>query len=331
MVDLPDFPDPAPYVVATIMVRDEEAIIGRWARSVAPHVDAIMVLDTGCTDGTVDLLRETAWSVNPTLAIVVEQSDWQNFGHNRTVLADAARQYFRTAPDTNIWHLLVDADHTIEIVPNWRRWLTTGCTPILTLKHAGTLQYWVPRLIRADHHYTWEGVTHESVVTHSVPMKYTGIIIHDQADGSSHAVKYARDIELLTAQLKLNPQHARSWFYLGQSYRDMGRFGEASDAYQNCRDYSTWDEEIFYAAYQAALCHDGYNIPKEHALLSAYAMRPTRIEPLVCVARMLCERGAFKAARRLLYPHRLDPISTDILFVETDKWTCRDKILRETA
>jgi hypothetical protein len=310
------------------MVRDEEAIIGRWVAATAPHVDGVMLLDTGSTDNTLDIFRMAVQKYAPHCRYAIESADWVNFSHNRNVLRDTAHGFFGRGD--NVWHLNLDADHEPEFVNGWREWLTPGYHDVLTLRHAGPLRYYVPRLYRGDVNYTWHGVTHEYTVSDArSACQFTGIVINDHADGSSRTVKFCRDIDLLTEFLKSDPVDARSWFYLGQSYRDLGDDAHARHAYGRSAACSSWSEERFYASYQAACCTlrlgDG-NPPLE--LLRVYASRPTRIEPLVTLADWYIEVGTPSSACTLLNPHANDPIPNDFLFVETDKWSRRDEILK---
>ena len=313
-----------PYVVACVMTYNEAPSIGRLVESVAPHVDTILLQDHHSTDDTINAAFDAS-----DIGVTVVTEDWTDFGHNRNLLLKNAATLW--AQYDNVWFLLIDADHTVDFTRGWRAWLHDGQSSVLAVKHAGSLSYQVPRLIR-PHSGHYVGVTHEYFLnTTDTPTRlFTGITIVDYADGSSHAVKFQRDIALLSEQTAKHPRDARAWFYLGQSYRDMENWLPAIGAYTRCVTESTWDEERFYAQYQIGCCYlrSGDCSSASTALLIAYSMRPTRIEPLVTLAEWSTNRGNRAYAELLLRAHAVDPIPDDVLFVERGKWTTRDLILK---
>jgi len=81
-------------IALTVIARDEETRIGRLLASVAPWVDAMLVLDTGSQDDTVAVARRHGARV--------EHCTWcDDFAAARNASLDLA------AAD---WHLVLDAD-----------------------------------------------------------------------------------------------------------------------------------------------------------------------------------------------------------------------------
>ena len=64
------------------MVRNESRILQRCMEAGSKYADAVLVVDTGSTDSTVQIAKEFG-------AHVVEHT-WQNFGHNRSLSFKAA-------------------------------------------------------------------------------------------------------------------------------------------------------------------------------------------------------------------------------------------------
>lgn len=90
---------PAPVLVsACLIVKDEEAILGKCLESVKELVDEIVVYDTGSTDGTVEIARQAG-------AKVIEGYWDDNFGRARNAALENC---------TGQWVLHIDADETIE-------------------------------------------------------------------------------------------------------------------------------------------------------------------------------------------------------------------------
>lgn len=62
-----------------------------------------------------------------------------------------------------------------------------------------------------------------------------------------------RDLEILERQVAATPQDARAVFYLAQTHRDLGHREQAVELHERRAAPDGWDEESFYARYQAGL------------------------------------------------------------------------------
>jgi tetratricopeptide (TPR) repeat protein len=84
-------------VALCMIVKDEEAMLGRSLAAVAPWVDELIVVDTGSTDRTVEIARSHGARIL--------HHEWQNdFATARNVSLDAA---------TTDWVLILDADEVL--------------------------------------------------------------------------------------------------------------------------------------------------------------------------------------------------------------------------
>jgi glycosyltransferase involved in cell wall biosynthesis len=70
-----------------MIVRDEEAVIGRCLTSALPLIDTWTICDTGSTDATADLVAEVLAGVPGEL----HRRPWVDFGHNRSEAIALAR------------------------------------------------------------------------------------------------------------------------------------------------------------------------------------------------------------------------------------------------
>jgi hypothetical protein len=125
--------------------------------------------------------------------------EWRDFGHNRSEL-------MRVARGTADYLLLLDADQTLSEL---------GTLPPLTvdayrLRHAGSMEYDVSRLVRGDLPWRFEGRTHEYLAC-DVPTTqqtlHTWQVVH-HGDGGSRATKFERDQALLELTLAERPTRA---------------------------------------------------------------------------------------------------------------------------
>ena len=94
-----------------MIVRDEAAVILRCLNSVRPLLDAVVIEDTGSTDGTQDLIRD--WLARTGLPGEVYNRPWRDFASNRS--SALTRLRLRTEID---YALIIDADDVLEIAPD---------------------------------------------------------------------------------------------------------------------------------------------------------------------------------------------------------------------
>ncbi len=81
----------------SMIVKDEAHVILQCLESVRPLVDYVLVVDTGSTDGTQQIVWD--YLVRENLAGGVVEEPWQNFAYNRTfALGNCARPRTSTTP-----------------------------------------------------------------------------------------------------------------------------------------------------------------------------------------------------------------------------------------
>lgn len=288
-------------VALCVMVKDEAAIISRLINSAAPHVTRVVCLDTGSTDGTQDAV---AWACAAQgLQCDIWQTPWTNFAECRNRLLEVAQ-------GTADYLLLLDADEELEAGASFGE-LTADA---YNLRYAGDLDYVATLLVRGDIPWEYRGATHEYIqaVGRKVAIEeLPGVkVIHHQ-DGSSRAVKWQRDIELLVESWG-QEKDPRTAFYLGQSYQDIGDSASAARWYGIRADMGGFEEERWLAQVRAAA------IQKDlAALLDAFDTRPWRAEPLYHLAKLHRDVGRHHSA--LMFAERGLEIpypSQDILFIE---------------
>src|SRR5262245_56903347 len=90
-------------ICLVMIVRNEASVIERCLDSVKPFIDCWVICDTGSTDRTKEIIRESLAGIPGTMHDV----GWQDFGRNRTI----ALRFARGKAD---YHLLLDADMTLN-------------------------------------------------------------------------------------------------------------------------------------------------------------------------------------------------------------------------
>jgi glycosyltransferase involved in cell wall biosynthesis len=256
-----------------LIVKNEAERLGRLAESVAGLLDAVTIVDTGSSDGTMDVARRVFAAAHPLVTSVA----WEGFAPARNAVLELA------APRTD-WVLHMDADETLVGYLG----VTAHSPPLadcLTAEtHSGSLRYWVPRLMRSSRSWRWVGRTHEYLELDGARVEPCAAFhVEHHADGGSRGDKFFRDLELLRWDWDDDPQ-PRTAFYLARTYDDIGRVADAEHWYRFRAAMGGWDEEIFYSLYRLGCLL----LPDDEgagALWRAWGMRPHRLEPLVALAQ----------------------------------------------
>tara|TARA_R100001163_G_C5067304_1_gene206303 strand:+ start:225 stop:3035 length:2811 start_codon:yes stop_codon:yes gene_type:complete len=265
----------------SMIVKDEAKIIKKCLESVAPYIDYWTIHDTGSSDSTIDIILDFFRNYkNPDGELIsgeLHRVEWKNFGWNRNKALEIAK----TRTD---YCLLMDADFILKVHdPDFRSKLHT---PGYLIKYEGGLEYRQILLIESQHNWEYRGVTHEfiDVYPERKPSEITNMITIDHTlQGSSRPDKFERDAALLEQGIIDEPNNARYYFYLGQSYKDMGSYKKAIKAYKKRIEMTDFDEEVFYSHYQIGMCkkkrgNDFHEYVGD--LLQAYLIKKNRIEPI---------------------------------------------------
>ena len=297
-----------------MIVKDEAAIIGRCLSSVADHVDAYVIGDTGSTDGTPEMIER--FFAGRGIPGELHRFPFETFGQARNEALERARA--SALPGDYL--LLVDAD--MELVVHDPAFRDGLAAPAYRMVQRAGVSYRNTRLIGRDTPGAYRGATHEHLDVRAAGVEdLDGASFIDHACGSNRSGKFERDIRLLLDAIAAAPDVARSTFYLAQSYRDAGRFEAAARAYAHRVELGGWDEEVWYSMLAEARCLLALGREAEFVgkALAAWDRRPHRAEPLRDVARHYRLRGLNQAAA-LVAEAGLDiPYPAgDALFIEDD-------------
>jgi len=265
-----------------MIVRNEIHIIKESLDSVVQFIDYWVINDNGSTDGTQQFIHDYFQEKGiPGELITIE---WINFGFNRT-------EVFKRAEGKSDYVFVLDADDVFILN-----------SPLPQLKSdayyisVGSGDFVWERLQLFKNNLDWKYVG----ILHEYPMsgiarnfsKLKNCAIECRTLGSRNSLnKEARDIEVLLQGIKEEPNNARYYFYLGQTYRDARIFDKAIENYQKCVSIGRWTEEIYYALYQIIECK--LQIPSGEKTLQeiidlalhAYDIYPYRSEALCSLVR----------------------------------------------
>lgn len=302
-------------ICLNMIVRDESAVIERCLASVRPFIDTWVIVDTGSLDDTPARIHRALAGISGELY----HRPWKNFGHNRTEALHLAQQKFDQQFD---YLLFIDADETLGASPDFRfPSLTEGAYSLET--RFNELRYDRVSLVSTRLPWRWEGVLHEYLEAgQTVPQpRLEGLWLDVRSEGarSRDPLKFQKDAAVLEEALRHEPNNARYAFYLAQSWRDCGQYALARAHYERRSIMGGWDEEVWYALYQIARLSEFMGDAKDTVVahyLRAYSARPTRVEPLVVLARYLRGQQDWNLAYLVAQSALPIPFSNDRLFVD---------------
>ncbi|MBA2727712.1 MAG: glycosyltransferase [Parachlamydiaceae bacterium] len=277
-----------PKICLTMIVRNEEKIIARCLDSVKDIVDCISICDTGSTDNTVQIIKQYMQAHG--IPGKIYNHKWKNFGHNRTLSAEAAKQTLTSLnfPLDNTFLLFLDADMMLQVDPAFSKSSLKMDTYLISQKQSSYAFYNV-RLVRASLPWKSVGVTHEYWACNTPCREelIQTLLIDDRDDGGFKSDKFERDIKMLKQGLQEEPENERYIFYLAQSYICLKQYEDAIKWYNKRIAKGGWIEEVWYSKFMLGQCYEGLGL-WDFALeyyLDAYQFNPDRSETLYQISR----------------------------------------------
>jgi glycosyltransferase involved in cell wall biosynthesis len=235
-----------PTVGLVMIVKNEAAVIERALLSVKPFISTWLIVDTGSTDTTKNIIKRVMSDISGTLV----DRPWVNFGHNRSealALCDSRMD----------WAIMLDADDNLAGSPlPLDLWNHTELDGIAIRIQHGPIWHQRVHIFRTGVGWFYQGVLHEYPICKSKPQprlailpQTTYMVTRCEGARSQDPNKYKKDAALLEAEVQRNPTDSRSMFYLAQSYRDAGLTQEAIAMYLRYVDLSgnPWNQERYMA------------------------------------------------------------------------------------
>jgi len=297
------------------IVKNESGRIERMLDSVTQFIDCAVIVDTGSTDKTKEIISE--YFKYHKIPCILGTAPFINWSQARNEALKLARWARKTGKLEFDYMLLNDAD--MQLIVKDRSCFDNLIGDSYDMyQQAGALHYQNRRLVRWDTEGQYVGVTHEYLGVDSYGcIPDTKATFYDHADGANRPKKYKRDIRLLLQGLKDEPENARYMFYLAQSYRDAGRHKEAAKWYRKRVEAGGWDEEVWNAEVNYAHTMLSLGKPNDFIahLLKAHDMRPSRAETLYDLAHYYRDKGMNTAAVTIAEAGVNIPLSKDALFV----------------
>ena len=307
-----------------MIVKNETHIIKECFDSIHKYIDYWVIVDTGSTDGTQELIKQ--YFAEKGIPGELHERPWVSFGHNRSealALCDGKAD----------WAWMIDADDYVEGNFDFPINIPDEIDAFALRFGREDFGWWRTQIFRTGRAWKYVGVLHEypmmankekpAIAKIEQPQyKIVARTLGARNTNTTPIEKYKKDAEVLEKALLEEPDNIRYQFYLAQSYFDSQQWEKAEEAYKKRISMGGWEEEQFYSAYRIGMCRGLSNKPWEQiqqAFLEAWELRPNRAEPLYQIARVYRLMGHprlgylyAKMAIEIPYP------AEDILFVQED-------------
>jgi hypothetical protein len=314
-------------ICLNMIVKNEAPVIRRCLDSVRPIIDHWVIVDTGSSDGTQDIIRDHLRDLPGEL----HERPWQDFAYNRSEALELAR-------GKSDYTLIIDADDTLAIAPEVRLATLTADSYTLEISDNTTV-YRRPQLVRSQLAWRYEGVLHEFLTCDDAgaAAHLSAVRMQRNHDGARRKdpQTYRRDVAVLEAALQTEASaflRARYRFYLAQSYRDSGNDEKALEHDLLRADLGFWQEEVFISLYRAAQVKEKLGHPDQEviaAYLRATDAQPSRAEALHGASRFCRRRNRFEEGFQLARRGLDIPMPGNALFVEP--WVYETGLLDELS
>lgn len=265
-----------PAVCLCMVVRDVAPVIRACLDSARPLIDAWLVVDTGSTDGTQDIVRRVLADLPGTLC----ERPWRGFAHTRSEALGLARAH-------GTYSLVIEADDRLDVPAGYALPALTADGYTLEVA-AGASLFRMPQLLRAALPWRYDGAIHASLgceeaetIAHLPgPILRRGRNWGGPRDAETDRFAPAA-IERALAAAPTPLLAARYTFQLAQRHRDRGETDQAVARYLERADQGFRPEEIYVSLLEAGRLLHAAGRPLAEVLAPlerAMAVRPARAE-----------------------------------------------------
>ncbi len=260
-----------------MIVKNESLVIEDCLNSVKPLIDYWVIVDTGSTDNTKELIKKTMRGIPG----ILYEKPWVNFGHNRN-------EALQLAKNKGDYLLFIDADEVL--VPNSTFTIQDFANDIYFVQIYQDNIHYFPRATFVNNHldWKWRGVIHEELYcnnheTYKTLKEIINVPNTKKGYRSQDPDKYLNDALLLEKVIQEDPS-PRNYYYLAQSYAGANKMELALLNYEKRAKMGGNTQEVAWSYYSAGILQEVLDYPKEAIIQNfskAYELMPHRAEPLI--------------------------------------------------
>ena len=291
-------------LILTQIMKNESHVAHRMLDSIKSIVDGIVVIDTGSTDDSINVVKK--WGQDNSIETHVFERPFDNFENSRNESFKRARELFLNKNDGHTYYnFWLDFDEVIELDSTFNKEKIDKDLYMFNT-FIGSMAYTRNELCRLDKPFRFYGVCHEFIVCDDKNITsglLQGLKVKVQMDGGSWkgdiSAKYLSHAHMLEKYVNDTKRQDPRWiFYVAQSYHDSACVQDNKDENderlrRSMKFYkervsvpSGYPEEIFYAQYRIGTIMRAMEEPWNLALnelLKAYSFDPLRGEPIKAI------------------------------------------------
>lgn len=327
-------------LVLTQIMKNEAHVVTRMLNSIKSVVDIIVIIDTGSTDNTIEVVRQ--WGTDNSIETHVFERPFDNFEASRNYSLEMGRQVTKGRGD-DYWGFWLDADEQLVIDEKVFNKSKINKDLYMFNTYIGAMKYTRNECYKIDKAFRFYGPVHEFIVCDDKNITsglMEGLSVNVQMDGGSWKgnipSKYLSHAHTLEKYINESRQDPRWIFYTAQSYHDSAsipdnreeneeRLRRAMKYYkERVNRNDGYAEEVFYSQYRIGTIMKVMESPwmeTHQELLKAYNMDPLRGEPIKAIIDYYLQVGEWNLA--YLYTkfakvnfHGKNPYPNRLLFVD---------------
>jgi len=328
-------------LILTQIMKNESHVAHRMLNSIKSIIDGVVVIDTGSTDDSINIVRK--WGEDNNIETHVIERPFDNFENSRNESFNKAREIFLSKNDGHTYYnFWLDFDEQIEIDPKFDKQKLDKDLYMFNT-YIGSMKYTRNELCRLDKAFRFYGPVHEFIVCDDKNITsglMDGLTVHVKMDGGSWQAnipaKYLSHAHVLEKYINESRQDPRWIFYTAQSYHDSACVQDNKDENderlrRSMKFYKErvnrpdgYPEEIFYAQYRIGTIMRAMEEPWNltlNELLKAYSFDPLRGESIKAIIDYYLAVGEYHNA--YLFSsfgkknfHGKNPYPTRLLFVD---------------
>ena len=331
-----------PKLILNTIVKNESHCILTMLKSAIQISDAIVIADTGSTDGTQEMIRKFGEENN--IPTYVFERPFDDFEKSRNFGMEKARDVVKELgwnPD-DCWTWWCDADETIVVDTKFNKNQFTKDLYMINT-YIGQMKYTRNTFARVSKPFRFYGPIHEFIICDDKNIT-SGLAENIHVDvkmiGASWQgdipTKYKNHAFVLEKYIDANRQDPRWIFYTAQSYHDSASLPDNKEENEERLRRSIkyyrervsrpdgYHEEIFYSQFRIGtimkVLEEPWNLTHQE-LLKAYSIDPLRGESIKAIIDYYLQVGEWNMA--YLYTkfgkinfHGKNPYPTRLLFVD---------------
>lgn len=251
-----------PSVCIGMIAKNEERDLPRCLDSLNGVADGICFIDTGSTDKTIEVVeswaKEQGFSSDRVYITTYTEASEKDENGNWKLwnFSKARNQYVEWIEKSKFDYVLwMDADDEVKDPKKLRSLVMWSQYKIHGIQiQDGSLRWPHHRLWKTGHGIKYSGRCHE-YPSFSVPdfIHQAITIRHDSAPGAGESSN-SRNLRILQREFEEDPT-SRCAFYLGNTYKDAGKYKEAIPAYKKRLDFGFgYVDEYYFALLYKGRC-----------------------------------------------------------------------------